>query len=67
MDYQQYECVLQLLMGLNESFSQMRAQILMMDPLPTINKVFSLVVRKEISCSRRETEKLLKGVILMIF
>ncbi|KAL5557346.1 hypothetical protein UlMin_039582 [Ulmus minor] len=47
MDYQQQEYVLQFLMGLNESFAQIRAQILMQDPLPPINKVFSLVVQEE--------------------
>jgi hypothetical protein len=33
------EYVLQFLMGLNDSFSAVRAQILLMDPLP-INKAF---------------------------
>jgi hypothetical protein len=39
--------VFQFLMGLNESFSHIRGQILLMDPLPSINKVFSLVVQEE--------------------
>ena len=30
-------------MGLNEIFSQVRGQILLMDPIPPINKVFALV------------------------
>ena len=34
-------------MGLNESYAQIRAQILMLDPLPNINKVFALVVQEE--------------------
>ena len=34
-------------MGLNESYSHIRAQILMMDPLPPITKVFALVIHKE--------------------
>ena len=34
-------------MGLNESFSHVKRQILLMDPLPPINKVFSLVVQHE--------------------
>ncbi|XP_059446664.1 uncharacterized protein LOC132178232 [Corylus avellana] len=42
---QQY--VFQFLMGLNESFAHIRGQILLMDPLPPINKVFSLVVQEE--------------------
>ncbi|KAL5563330.1 hypothetical protein UlMin_033077 [Ulmus minor] len=46
-DYQHDDYVLQFLMGLNESFSQIRAQILMSDSLPPINKVFSLVIQEE--------------------
>ncbi|KAL5578709.1 hypothetical protein UlMin_011151 [Ulmus minor] len=47
VEYQQQEYVLQFLMGLNESYTQIRAQILMQDPFPPINKVFSLVVQEE--------------------
>lgn len=50
MDYQQQEFVMQFLMGLNESYSQTRGQILLMDPLPPLAKVFSLVVQEE--CQR---------------
>ena len=34
-------------MGLNDLYSQIRAQILMFDPLSPINKVFSLVIQEE--------------------
>lgn len=34
-------------MGLNDTFSQVRGQILLIDPLPSINKVFSLVLQEE--------------------
>ncbi|XP_073041749.1 uncharacterized protein [Primulina eburnea] len=47
VNYQNQECVMQFLMGLNESYAQIRAQILMMDPIPVISKVFSLVVQEE--------------------
>jgi hypothetical protein len=46
-DYHHQEYVLQFLMGLNKSFSHVKCQILLMDPLPPINKVFSLVVQHE--------------------
>jgi hypothetical protein len=46
-EYHHQEYVLQFLMGLNESFSHVKGQILLMDPLPPINKVFSLVVQHE--------------------
>jgi hypothetical protein len=47
LDYQHREYVFQFLMGLNESFSHVRGQILLMDPLPSINKIFSMVIQEE--------------------
>jgi hypothetical protein len=47
VDYREQEYVFQFLMGLNETFSHVRAQILLIDPLPSINKVFSLVIQEE--------------------
>lgn len=35
------------LMGMNESYSQVRGQILLMYPIPIINQIFSLVIQKE--------------------
>ena len=37
------EAVMQLLMGLNDSFSHIRGQILLMDPIPFVEKVYSLI------------------------
>ncbi|XP_010260889.1 PREDICTED: uncharacterized protein LOC104599848 [Nelumbo nucifera] len=39
--------VMQFLMGLNYSFDNVRNQILVMDPLPSINKVYAMVMRVE--------------------
>ena len=47
-DLQARESVMKFLMGLNESFSQVRTQILLMDPLPSLNKVYSLMIQEEI-------------------
>ncbi|XP_073309293.1 uncharacterized protein [Primulina huaijiensis] len=47
VQYQNQDYVMQFLMGLNESYAQIRAQVLMMDPIPVISKVFSLVVQEE--------------------
>ncbi|XP_024024584.1 uncharacterized protein LOC112092495 [Morus notabilis] len=47
LDYQQQEYVMQFLMGLNESYGTIREQILLNDPLPSISKVFNLVVQEE--------------------
>ncbi|XP_075504200.1 uncharacterized protein LOC142541583 [Primulina tabacum] len=45
--YQNQDYVMQFLMGLNESYAQIRAQVLMMDPILVISKIFSLVVQEE--------------------
>ena len=41
------EAIMQLLMGLNDSFSHIRGQILLMDPIPSVDKVYSLLVQDE--------------------
>jgi hypothetical protein len=46
-DHSHQDYVFQFLMGLNDSFAQIRGQILLIDPLPSINKVFSLVIQEE--------------------
>jgi hypothetical protein len=46
-DHSHQDYVFQFLMGLNDSFAQIRGQILLIDPLPSINKVFSLIVQEE--------------------
>ncbi|KAG8648046.1 hypothetical protein MANES_09G140601v8 [Manihot esculenta] len=38
---------MQFLMGLNETFESVRDQVLGMDPLPTINKAYSMVMKFE--------------------
>ena len=45
--YHQMEYIMSFLMGLNDSFGQVRGQLLLMDPIPHINKVFSLVSQEE--------------------
>ena len=47
LEHFQSEQVMQFLMGLNEQFAQVRAQILLIEPIPLINKVFSLVIQEE--------------------
>ena len=45
--YFQMEYVMSFLMGLNDSFAQIRAQLLLLDPIPQMNNVFSLVLQEE--------------------
>lgn len=46
-EYVQQEHVLQFLKGLNDSYAGVQAQILMMDPILFVSKVFNLVVQGE--------------------
>lgn len=41
------EQIMSFLMGLNESYSQIRCQILLMDPIPSVNRIFSLLIQEE--------------------
>ncbi|KAL5554634.1 hypothetical protein UlMin_042035 [Ulmus minor] len=43
----QTEYIMSFLMGLHDSFSQIQGQLLLMDPLPPINKVFALISQEE--------------------
>ncbi|XP_058774287.1 uncharacterized protein LOC131648552 [Vicia villosa] len=45
--YRDEDQVMQFLSGLNDQFSVVKTQVLMMEPLPAINKVYSLVVQEE--------------------
>ncbi|KAL5580556.1 hypothetical protein UlMin_012998 [Ulmus minor] len=47
MCFRDQDYVLQFLMGLNDSYNHVRAQILMIDPLPSMNRVLSLVIQEE--------------------
>ncbi|XP_077234197.1 uncharacterized protein LOC143876374 [Tasmannia lanceolata] len=46
-EYEQREKIMQFLMGLNESYTSVRGQILLMNPLPSLNRVYSLVLQEE--------------------
>ena len=39
--------VIQFLTGLNDKFSVIKTQVLLMDPLPSINKIYSMVIQEE--------------------
>ncbi|XP_031280100.1 uncharacterized protein LOC116138529 [Pistacia vera] len=46
-NHHQTEYMMSFLMGLDDYFSQVRGQLLLMDPMPPINRVFSLIVQEE--------------------
>jgi hypothetical protein len=39
--------IIKFLTGLNEQFAVVKSQILLMDPFPTMNKIFSMVIQHE--------------------
>ncbi|XP_073023649.1 uncharacterized protein [Primulina eburnea] len=46
-EYFQMDFTMSFLMGLNDSFAQVRSQILLIDPLPPIYRIFALIVQEE--------------------
>ncbi|XP_043717640.1 uncharacterized protein LOC122665551 [Telopea speciosissima] len=46
--------LLDFLQGLNDSYAAVRSQILLMDPLPSINKAYSLLLQEERQRSLRD-------------
>ena len=46
-NYQSNDHVIRFLKGLNDNFATVRSQIMLIDPLPSINKVFSMVLQHE--------------------
>ncbi|XP_062119237.1 uncharacterized protein LOC133832985 [Humulus lupulus] len=55
VEFYNQEQVLQFLTGLNESYHFVRAQILLNDLLPSISKVFSVVIQEEHQCTLGDT------------
>ena len=45
--HQVKECTMSFLMGLNKTYAAVRGQILLMDPMPPLSKVFSLILQDE--------------------
>ena len=45
--YREQDYVLQFLKGLNDKFTHSKSQIMMLNPLPNIDKAFSLVIQQE--------------------
>ncbi|GAV90097.1 UBN2_3 domain-containing protein, partial [Cephalotus follicularis] len=47
VEHDQQQKLLQFLMGLNDSYGNIRSQILLLSPLPTIGQAFSLISQEE--------------------
>lgn len=46
-NYQETEQVYQFLMGLNDTYSHIRSQILAIDPLPSVRKAYAIINQEE--------------------
>jgi len=46
-NYDQEKRIIQFLMGLNESYTAVRGNILMMNPFPSLSQIYSLLVQEE--------------------
>lgn len=47
LQFRENQKTMKFLMGLNETYAAVRGHILLMDPLPTVNKVHSLILQDE--------------------
>ncbi|CAN1262313.1 Retrovirus-related Pol polyprotein from transposon RE1 [Linum perenne] len=45
--YQEQDSVIRFLRGLNDSFSSPRSQVMLLEPLPSLNKVFVMMIQQE--------------------
>ena len=45
--YHHQDFIIRFLKGLDERFSVVRSQVLLMDPLPSVNRIFSMVIQHE--------------------
>lgn len=45
--YHKQDFIIRFLKGLDERFSVVRSQVLLLDPLPSVNRVFSMVIQHE--------------------
>uniref|UniRef100_A0A803Q579 peroxidase n=1 Tax=Cannabis sativa TaxID=3483 RepID=A0A803Q579_CANSA len=50
-EYQEEDRLLEFLVGLNDSYSLVRSQILMRDPLPSVNKAYAAVIQSKYNCT----------------
>ncbi|XP_061369397.1 uncharacterized protein LOC133312236 [Gastrolobium bilobum] len=46
-EYKEQDCIVRFLKDLNEQYAHVRSQVMMINPMPDINRVFSLVVQQE--------------------
>ncbi|XP_014490567.1 uncharacterized protein LOC106753288 [Vigna radiata var. radiata] len=64
LKYREAEHVICFLKGLNDSYNTVSTHILLMDPLPNVNRVFSLIIQQERQEKQTPTEtKILANVV----
>jgi hypothetical protein len=45
--YRERKCIIRFLKGLNEQYSTIRSQVMLLDPLPNVQKVYSMLLQQE--------------------
>ncbi|XP_072088179.1 uncharacterized protein [Arachis hypogaea] len=58
-EYRDEDQVVRLLRGLNEQYSTVRSQIMLMSPLPDLNTVFSMLTQQERQLTNMDNNKIL--------
>ncbi|XP_061347342.1 uncharacterized protein LOC133292872 [Gastrolobium bilobum] len=61
-DYRDRDHVIRFLKGLNDQYSSVRSQIMIIDPLPNVNRAFSMVVQQERQFSSESNNEVLTNV-----
>ncbi|XP_014503011.1 uncharacterized protein LOC106763324 [Vigna radiata var. radiata] len=63
LKYREMEHVICFLKGLNDSYNTVKTQILLMDPLPNVNRVFSLIIQQERQEKHNTETKILVNMV----
>lgn len=61
MEYLGLQKTMKFLMGLNDTYSLQRSQILMMDPTSSLNQFYSMIIHKERQCLNGSSRDLSSG------
>ncbi|KAK3009701.1 hypothetical protein RJ639_014807 [Escallonia herrerae] len=64
-DFLENDALMDFLQGLNESYASVRSQILLMDPLPSMAKAYSLILQEERQRSLHDSQQILPSPAAM--
>lgn len=61
--YHENDCVIWFLKGLNDCFAGVRSEIMLIDPLPSLNKAFSMVMQQERQLTSVSSQVLTSNIV----